>query len=101
MQIRKTKPRITGDNVMLKMEPERKFTDSGLEIIEKICTLTTPTIGTVLAVGQGKYIDGVLKPPDVKPGDKVIIPEWAGYIIEIDRKQYVIVKEDDILAILS
>jgi chaperonin GroES len=97
----RSKPRLVGDKVMIKMEPERKFSESGIEIVEKLSTMTTPQIGVVLAVGNGRIIDGQLYPLDIKPGERVLIPKWAGEMIDIDGIQFIIVRESDILAILQ
>ena len=60
-----------------------------------------PQQGKVIAVGNGKYEDGKLVPIDVKAGDKVLYGKYAGTEVKFDGKDYLIVRESDILAVLS
>lgn len=61
-----------------------------------------PQRGTVFAVGQGKVKeDGSRQPPDVKDGDTVLFGKYAGQEIKIDGDEYLIMREDDVLAILD
>lgn len=60
-----------------------------------------PQQGKVIAVGNGKYEDGKLVPVDVKAGDKVLYGKYAGTEVKFDGKDYLIVRESDILAVLS
>ncbi|HOA07729.1 MAG TPA: co-chaperone GroES [Spirochaetota bacterium] len=60
-----------------------------------------PQQGKIIAVGNGKYEDGKLVPVDVKAGDKVLYGKYAGTEVKFDGKDYLIVRESDILAVLS
>ena len=61
-----------------------------------------PTKGEVVAVGTGKVFDnGQVRAMSVKVGDKVIYGQYAGSAYKADGIEYKIVREDDILAILS
>ena len=56
----------------------------------------------VVAIGSGtKAEDGSVTPLDVKKGDKVLIGKWSGTEITLDNVDYVIVKESDIMGIVS
>ncbi|MBM4019338.1 MAG: co-chaperone GroES [Planctomycetes bacterium] len=58
-----------------------------------------PQKGTVISVGPGRVADdGKRIAPTVKKGDKVIYAKYGGTEIEIDRKEYMILRESDILA---
>jgi len=60
-----------------------------------------PQRGTVLAVGPGKRLDsGQLAPVDVKTGDTVLYGKYAGTEVLVDGKDYVILRAEDILAVL-
>jgi chaperonin GroES len=60
-----------------------------------------PQRGKVLAVGPGKRLDnGQLAPIDVKPDDTVLYGKYGGTEVTIDGKDYVILRADDVLAIL-
>ena len=61
-----------------------------------------PQRGTVVAVGQGKIKeDGSRQPPDVKGGDTILFGKYSGSEIKIDGDEYLIMREDDVLAILD
>ena len=60
-----------------------------------------PQEGKVVAVGNGRYEDGKLVPLDVKVGDKVLYGKYSGTEIKHDNKEYLIVRESDILAIVD
>ena len=61
-----------------------------------------PQRGKVYAVGQGKVKeDGTRQPPDVKAGDTILFGKYSGHEIKIDGQEYLIMREDDVLAILD
>ena len=61
-----------------------------------------PQEGKVEAVGKGKLLDnGTVRPLDVKKGDKVLFNKYGGNDINIDGDEYIILKEDDILAVVQ
>ena len=61
-----------------------------------------PQGGKVLAVGLGKVReDGSRQPPDVKDGDTILFGKYSGNEIKIDGEDYLIMREDDVLAIID
>lgn len=60
-----------------------------------------PQTAEVIAVGAGAVVDGKVVPMTVKVGDKVIISKYSGTEVKLDGNEYIIVKEDDILAIVE
>ena len=61
-----------------------------------------PQRGKVFAVGQGKVRDdGTRQPPDVKDGDTILFGKYSGQDIKIDGEEYLILREDDVLAIID
>ena len=61
-----------------------------------------PQKGKVISVGTGKIKDdGKLQKMDVKPGDTVLFDKYSGSKIKIDDKDYLIIKDDDILGIIE
>jgi chaperonin GroES len=61
-----------------------------------------PQQAEVMAVGPGKYDDdGKRQPLDVKEGDRVLIGKYSGSEIRIDDQDYVILREDEILAVVN
>jgi chaperonin GroES len=60
-----------------------------------------PQEGKIKAVGKGRYEDGKLIPLEVKVGDKVLYGKYSGTEIKHDGKEYLIVRESDILAVIE
>ena len=61
-----------------------------------------PMEATVQAVGDGKYDEGGKRIPlDVKAGDRILIGKYAGTEIKIDDEEYLILREDEVLAIIE
>ena len=87
-----------GDRVVLKQaEPEEK-TQSGI-------ILTTQSQekqqAEVIAVGSGGVVDGKEVTMQVKAGDKVIYSKYAGNEVKLDGEEYIIVRQNDILAVVE
>lgn len=60
-----------------------------------------PEKGKVVAVGPGKMVDGHLVAPAVKKGDTVLFTKYGPNQIKVDEKEYLIAKEEDILAVIE
>ena len=60
-----------------------------------------PQEGVIEAVGAGRTEDGKLIPPEVKTGDRVLYGKYSGTEVKHNSKDFLIVRESDILAILS
>lgn len=61
-----------------------------------------PQQGTVMAAGAGKAKDGGKRVPlDVKAGDRILFGKYSGQEIRLDGKDYFIMKEDDVLAVIE
>jgi Co-chaperonin GroES (HSP10) len=61
-----------------------------------------PEEGKVIVVGNGKVSDDGKKfPLDVKAGDKILFGKYSGSEVKLDEKEYLIMREDDVLAILE
>ncbi len=87
-----------GDRVLIRPLEEEEVTKSGIVLPDS--AKEKPQEGEVLAVGEGKYIDGALKPLAVKVGDRVIVSKYGGDEIKLDNEELKIVEEKDILGIL-
>ena len=93
-----TKIKPLSDNVLIQPLAETKL-PSGILIPET--AKEKPQEGKVVAVGPGRIEDGELIKPEVKKGDKVIYKKWGGNEVKVDGKEMLIVKAEDILAILG
>ena len=89
-----------GERVLVKpLETEEK-TAGG--IILPDTAKEKPQKGEIIAVGKGKVLeDGTIKPLEVKQGDKVLYGKYSGSEITHDGKEYLILKEEEILAIIK
>lgn len=88
-----------GDRVVIKhLEAEEK-TKSG--IILTGTAKEKPQEAVVVAVGPGGIVDGEKVAMEVKVGDKVIYSKYAGTDVTLDKEDYVIVRQNDILAIVE
>lgn len=89
-----------GDCVLIKPEAAEQKTASGLYIASN--AQEKPQRGEVVAVGEGKLNDnGERLPMDVKPGDKVIYGKFGGNEVKIDGEDYLLMRVDDIYAIVE
>ena len=88
-----------GNRVLVKMKEGEEKTKSGIILAE--AAKEKPQIAEVIEVGPGERIDGRLEPMDVKKGDNVIISKYAGTEVKYECVEYIIIKQDDILAIVE
>jgi chaperonin GroES len=88
------------DRVILKRVKEEEKTKGGIIIPDT--AKEKPIEGEVVAVGNGKVLeDGTVKKLDVKVGDRVLFGKYSGTEVKLDGEERLIVREDDILAILD
>lgn len=88
-----------GDRVVLKQCVAEETTASG--IVLPTSSQEKPQYAEVVEVGPGEVVDGKNVPMEVKVGDKVIYTRYAGMDVKLDKEEYVIVKQSDILAIVQ
>ncbi len=89
------------DHVLIEPIKEEEKTKSGI-ILPKTAEKERPEQGKVVAVGPGKRTKGgEIVPISVKPGQKVLFTKYGPNEIKVDNKEYLIAKEEDILAILE
>jgi chaperonin GroES len=88
-----------GDKVVIKtLEAEHK-TASGIVIPDT--AKEKPAQGKVMAVGPGKVKDGKKVPMNVKVGDKVLYSKYSPQEVKVNGEEYLIISEEDILAIVE
>ena len=94
------KARPLHDRVLLRRIEEKEAAKGGIIIPDT--AKEKPLEGEVISVGPGKIMeDGKRSSMDVKAGDRVLFGKYAGSEIKIDDKEYVIMKEEEILAVLT
>jgi chaperonin GroES len=88
------------DRILVKRVEEETKTAGGLFIPET--AKEKPQRGEVVAVGNGKITeDGKVLPLDVKVGDKVLFGKYSGTEVKVDGEDFLMMREDDILAVVE
>ena len=88
------------DRVLVKRVASDEKTAGGIIIPDT--AKEKPSEGKVVAVGSGtKAEDGSVTPLDVKSGDKILFGKWSGTEVTVDGKELLIMKESDVLGIIS
>ncbi len=87
------------DRIVVKAAEGEEMTSSGLVIPDT--AKEKPQEGTVMAIGPGKFEDGVRVPLDVAVGDKVIYSKYGGTEVKVGGEEYLILSARDVLAIIG
>ena len=87
------------DRIVVKTNEAETVTASGLVIPDT--AKEKPQEGVVLAVGPGRFDDGVRVPMDVKVGDNVIYSKYGGTEVKYNGEEYLVLSARDVLAILE
>ncbi|NIP38015.1 MAG: co-chaperone GroES [Candidatus Dadabacteria bacterium] len=88
------------DKVLAKRIGSEEVTKGGIIIPET--AQEKPQEGQVIAVGTGRILpDGTVVPLEVKKGDKILFSKYGGNELNIEGEDYIILEENDILAVLK
>lgn len=88
------------DRILVKRIEEEEKTSGGIIIPDS--AKEKPQEGKVVAVGNGKIAeDGSVTPLDVKKGDKILFSKYSGSEVSLDGEEHLIMREDDVLAVLE
>lgn len=87
------------DRVVIKMLEAEETTKGG--IILTSSAQEKPQIAEIVAVGPGGVVDGEKVVMEVKVGDKVLISKYAGTEVKVDGVEYTILRQSDVLAIVT
>ena len=88
-----------GDKVVIKKLQAEETTKSGLVLAS--ASQEKPQVAEIIAVGPGGIVDGNEIKMEVTVGQKVIIRDYAGTTVKIEGEEFIIVRQDDILAIVE
>jgi chaperonin GroES len=89
-----------GDRVVVKPKPKDDMTSSGIVLPDT--SNEKPQEGLVLSVGPGRVLDsGKRVEMDVKAGDSVLFAKYAGTEVKLDGDEYLVIREGDLLAIVT
>jgi len=89
------------DRVLVRPMEEEKTTAGGI-IIPDSANQEKPNNGEIIAAGNGRITDsGDVRAMDVKVGDKILFGQYAGTAVKLDGEELLMMKEEDILAVLE
>ncbi len=88
-----------GDKVVIKTLKAEETTKSGIVLAS--AAQEKPQVAEIIAVGPGGIVDGIEIKMEVTVGQKVIIRDYAGTTVKLDGEEVIIVRQDDILAIVE
>ena len=94
------KIRPIGDKIVIKQAEVEEVTASGIVLAGQESP-QKPAEGVVVAVGPGGYINGEEVEMIIEEGDRVFYQRFAGNPVKLDGEEYVIVRQDDILAVIE
>ncbi len=88
-----------GDRIVIEVIKKEEKTAGGIYLPDS--AKEKPMEGTVVAVGKGaRDSQGNLIPMELKAQDKIVFGKWAGTEVKIDGKEYLIMKESDVMGVL-
>ncbi|SEW10542.1 chaperonin GroES [Ruminococcaceae bacterium KH2T8] len=87
------------DKVVIKKLQAEETTKSGIVLAS--ASQEKPQVAEIIAVGPGGVVDGNEIKMQVKKGQKVIIRDYAGTTVKLEGEEYIVVRQDDILAIVE
>lgn len=93
------KLRPLGDRVVLQYQEAEEKTQAGIILPDS--AKEKPQEAVVIAVGPGKAEDGKVSEMQVKEGDRVIFSKYAGTEIKLDEEEFIIVEQNEIMAIVE
>ena len=94
------KIRPLGDRILVKREEPSETVRGGIIIPDS--AKEKPQEAKVVAVGKGKIDDsGKVIPMEVKKGDRILMGKYAGTEVKIDGEEHIIMREDDVLAVIE
>lgn len=88
-----------GSRVLIKMKEGEEKTKSGIILTGN--AQEKPQIAEVIEIGPGEIKDGKQETMNVKKGDNVIVSKYSGTEVKYEGVEYIILKQDDILAIVE
>lgn len=88
------------DRLVVEPEPAESKSVGGI-VIPDTADKDKPMKGKVIAIGTGKYIDGKIHPLQVKIGDEVLFGKYAGTNIKLDNKEFLVMREEDVMGVLE
>ena len=95
-----TKIRPLSDRIVVQAKEAESKSAGGI-VIPDTADKDKPMQGKVVAIGNGKYIDGKLQPLQVKVGDDVLFGKYAGTNIKLDGTEFLVMREEDVMGVVE
>ena len=92
--------RPLSDRIVVKAKENETTTQGGIVLPDNV-DKKKPMEGEVIAIGKGKFIDGKHQPLEVKIGDKVLFGQYAGTNVKLNEKEFLILREEDIMGVVE
>ena len=86
------------DRVLVKPDAEEERSAGGI-MLAPSANKEKPQKGVVMAVGQGKYVDGKLVPIDLKVGMRILFSKYSGTEVKVNGDDLLVLRDEDIIAV--
>ena len=88
------------DRIIVKRVEQQRTTAAGIVIPDTAAE--KPEQGEVVAVGSGRLLqDGILRPLQVKTGERVLFGKYAGQTVKLDGEEFLVMREEDVLGVID
>lgn len=94
------KIRPLSDRIVVEPKETESKTAGGI-VIPDTADKDKPMQGTVVAIGNGKYIDGKIQPLQVKVGEKILFGKYAGTNFKFEGKDFLVMREEDVVGVID
>src|SRR3990167_8618800 len=92
--------RPLSDRIVVEPRELESKTAGGI-VIPDTADKDKPIQGTVVAIGNGKYIDGKMQPLQVKVGDRILFGKYAGTNVKLEEAEYLVMREEDVMGVID
>lgn len=88
------------DRLVVEPQEAESKTAGGI-VIPDTADKDKPMRGKVIAIGNGKFIDGKMQPLQVKVGDQVLFGKYAGTNVKLADKEFLVMREEDVMGVIE
>lgn len=92
--------RPLSDRIVVEPKDKESKTAGGI-VIPDSAGNEKPMEGTVIAIGNGKWVDGKIQPLQVKVGDQILFGKYSGTNFKLIDKEYLVMREEDVMGVLE
>jgi chaperonin GroES len=94
------KIRPLSDRIVVQPEELETKTKGGIYIPDT-ADKDKPMKGKIIAIGNGKFVDGKMQPLQVQVGDTILFGKYSGTSIKLDDKELLVMREEDVMGVLE